>query len=116
MLRPIYTRYRLVGGLLELCRWRWITRASPASGRVRFDEWPGLEWEIVADYQRDAHGPGDLPACPPSMRDGRLRTSPEMVTRLRHAYDRGLSQSAAARYAGCKRDTARRHFARMGMQ
>lgn len=65
MLRPLYTRYRLVGARLEMCRWRWVGPDYLKAGRVRFAEHPHAEWDIVADYQRRAHSPGQIP--------GRLR-------------------------------------------
>ena len=62
--RLVYTRYRLVGGLLQMCRWRWINIDQEQPIRVRFREWPWLEWDVMADYRGSSRSPGDSPSLP----------------------------------------------------
>lgn len=118
MLRPLYTRYRLVGGTLQLCRWRWVSADYPKCGRVTFPEFPGLEWEIVADYQREARSPGALPLEPDlwiraPKGAGRRQVDDVTAVRLKDAFERSMSVQSASRYAGCSQVTVRRHFTRM---
>ena len=97
MWRPIYTRYRLVGGRLEMCRWRWVTSRLSRVGRVRFPEWPTVDWEALADYESGQRSPDAPDAALPRPPDAAVATVRRQI--LLNAFRAGLSYQDASQRA-----------------
>ena len=119
MWRLIYTRYRPVCPEaldirgLELCRWRWAPSRLSRAGRVRFPEWPDVEWEAVEDYQSAQRSP-DAPdaALPPRPKKHRVlrRNDPVQRQLLMEAFSAGLSYQEASRHASVSLTAAQRAY------